>query len=183
MSHRRPLLDLLARHARRFPEDAATAARIRALVETHADCFERTCVPGHITASAWIVSADRERCLLTHHRKLGRWLQLGGHADGETDVARVALAEAREESGMAEFELFPEPFDVDVHVIPARGAEPEHEHHDVRFLLVAAPGQEIRVGDESHDVRWFGWDELEDVVVDDAGILRLARRARRALGA
>lgn len=182
---RQRLLALLDRHVARFPADAAMAGRIAALVTEHDDCFERTCGPGHITASAWIVSADHQRCLLTHHRKLGRWLQLGGHADGVTDPLEVALTEAREESGMAAFAAFGEPepltLDLDVHTIPARASEPEHEHHDIRYLLIAAADQPVVVSEESHDVRWFGWDEVR-AHVDEPSMLRMLERARDWLG-
>ena len=184
MPHRRPLLELLERYVERCPDDAAEASKIRALVEARADCFERSCLdPGHITASCWIVSPDRQQFLLTHHRKLDRWLQLGGHADGVTDAVQVALTEAREESGMERFTVFDDevPLDVDVHLIPARGDEPAHEHHDVRFLLIAEPDQEIEVSEESHDVRWFEWSELERVAGEES-VLRMAHRARRLLG-
>src|SRR5579859_4895881 len=92
--------------------------------------FRREAREGHFTGSAWLVSADGERVLLTHHRKLGRWLQLGGHADGDTDLAQVALREAEEESGLVGLAVEPEPFDLDRHRIPARGTEPEHWHYD-----------------------------------------------------
>ncbi|RIL08140.1 MAG: NUDIX hydrolase [Proteobacteria bacterium] len=185
--HRKALLDLLARYRAAHPEEAACADRVRALVETHADCFLRTCAPGHVTASAWVLSPDGRRFLLTHHRKLGRWLQLGGHADGDPDVAAVALREAREESGLARLHFgyaadAPVPVDVDVHAIPARGAEPRHEHHDVRFVLVAAPGQTVAASDESHALDWFEMDALEDVADDDS-VLRLGLKVRRLLAA
>lgn len=158
---------------------------VAAFVRAHADCFERTCPPGHVTGSAWIVSADRASVLLTHHRKLGRWLQVGGHADGDPDPLRVALREAEEESGLAALAVAPEagglPLDVDVHEIPPHGGEPAHLHHDVRFLLVAAPGQTIRVSDESHDVRWVPRERLLDVV-DEESLVRMHRRAERLLG-
>ncbi|MGH0038384.1 MAG: NUDIX hydrolase [Myxococcota bacterium] len=183
--HRKPLLELLARYAGRHPEEHATVARIRGLVETQADCLLRTCLPGHITASAWIVSADRRRFLLTHHRKLGRWLQLGGHVDGDADVARSALREAREESGMEHFrwaltagELVP--VDLDVHAIPAHGTDPPHEHHDIRFLLVADAGQTPRPSAESIDLRWFEADRLDEVA-DEESLHRLGRKAMRLL--
>ena len=104
------------------PPSSTASARSSRLI---ADCFDRTCRPGHITAAAWILSADRRRSLLTHHRKLDRWLQLGGHADGQWHVEEVALREAREESGLTRFDIVPidgvlMPFDVDVHEIPAR---------------------------------------------------------------
>ena len=126
--HRRPLLDMLARYAGVFPDESAVVERIVDLVESHRDCFDRTCRPGHITGAAWIISADRRRCLLTHHRKLDRWLQLGGHADGQWQVDEVALREAREESGMTEFDFVRidgalMPLDIDVHMIPERARE------------------------------------------------------------
>jgi 8-oxo-dGTP pyrophosphatase MutT (NUDIX family) len=179
--HRRPLLDLLDRYEKRHPEERVTVDRIRQLVEAHADCFERTCLPGHVTASAWIVSPDGARFLLTHHRKLGRWLQLGGHTDGDPDVARSALREAREESGMERFrwvltdgELLP--IDLDVHDIPAHGKEPAHEHHDVRFLLVAEPDQTPSGNHESVEVRWFDASRLDEVAREES-LHRLGRKA------
>jgi 8-oxo-dGTP pyrophosphatase MutT (NUDIX family) len=99
--HREPVLNLLRRHAERpldSHERAMTAATIR-FVEEQRECLLRSCVPGHLTGSAWIVSPDRTRTLLTHHLKLDKWLQLGGHADGDGDLAAVALREAQEESG------------------------------------------------------------------------------------
>src|SRR5688500_11500317 len=111
---RRALLDMLARYRAVFPQEGGVVDRVCALVEGHADCFQRTCRPGHITGAAWILSADRRRSLLTHHRKLDRWLQLGGHADGQWQVEEVALREAREESGMVAFDFVP----IDGQLIP-----------------------------------------------------------------
>ena len=187
--HRRPLLDMLAAYEVAHPDEKPCAERIRALVEGHTDCFERTCLPGHVTASAWIVSADHDRALLTHHRKLERWLQLGGHSDGDPDVVAVALREAEEESGMTGFEVLsrdadgrPVPLDLDVHLIPARKEEPAHEHHDVRFLLRAPAGQALVCSDESLDLAWFGPDELEDVATEES-LARMWRKANALLGA
>jgi 8-oxo-dGTP pyrophosphatase MutT (NUDIX family) len=185
--HRKPLLDLLARYRAAHPDESACADRVRALVESQADCFSRSCVPGHVTASAWLLSPDGKRFLLTHHRKLNRWLQLGGHADGDSDVAAVALREAREESGLRELRFAyaadaPVPIDLDVHPIPARAGEPAHDHHDVRFVLVAAPGQTIFASDESTALEWFEMDDLERIADDDS-VLRLGRKVRRLLAA
>jgi 8-oxo-dGTP pyrophosphatase MutT (NUDIX family) len=187
--HRKPLLELLDRYAARHPGEAACVARVRALVAARADCFERSSAPGHLTGSAFVVSADFRRVLLVHHRKLDRWLQPGGHADGECDVAQVALREAREETGLDGLAFFrpeggePLPFDLDVHEIPARPGEPAHEHHDVRFLLVAAAGQEARASAESHEVRWFPLASLEEELDVDESVLRMARKARALAGA
>lgn len=178
--HRRHLIELLTRYERAWPDEAGLARRFVAFVQAHADCLLRTCVPGHITASAWIVSSDGGRALLTHHRKLGRWLQLGGHVDGEVEVERAALREAQEESGMAAFTFrrwSPDlvPLDLDVHGIPARGAEPQHEHWDVRFWLQALPGQELVRSAESVDLRWFDADELLTATSEES-VLRLQRK-------
>lgn len=187
--HRQPLLDLLSVYEARNPSENESVGRIRELVRNHADCFDRRCLPGHVTASAWIVSSDHRRFLLTHHRKLGRWLQLGGHADGDPDLFSVALREAREESGMHDFACWgdahdpapPVPIDVDVHAIPARPGEPAHEHHDVRFLLVARAGQSLALSSESNALEWFGWDRLERDF-DEESLLRMGRKARALLG-
>jgi 8-oxo-dGTP pyrophosphatase MutT (NUDIX family) len=190
--HRRPLLEMLGRYCRLFPQEIDVVEQICALVEGHVDCFDRTCRPGHVTGSAWILSADRRRCLLTHHGKLNRWLQLGGHADGQSRVDEVALREAREESGMSYFDLVPIdgallPLDIDVHVIPARYdeagrmIEDAHEHHDVRFLLVARPDQPIRTSSESHEVAWFTPAEVERVT-DEESVLRMLRKTLTLIG-
>lgn len=185
--HRKPLLELLARYEARHPEEAAAVARVRALVAARADCFERSCPPGHVTGSAFVLSPDRRRALLVHHRKLDRWLQPGGHADGESDVAQVALREAREETGIDALAFVgpggePAPFDLDVHEIPARPGEPAHEHHDVRFLLVARGDGAARASEESHAVRWVALDGIE-ALTDDESVLRMARKTRALLAA
>lgn len=181
--HRRALTTLLDRYRAAWPAERQLADRFAAFAAAHADCLLRTCQPGHITASAWIVAADGDAVLLTHHRKLGRWLQLGGHVDGEPNVERAALREAREESGMARFSFVAwagpllVPLDLDVHPIPARGSEPQHDHWDVRFLLRAAPGQDLAISAESNDLRWFAADELPGAT-DEESVLRLDRKTR-----
>lgn len=188
--HRRPLLDMLDRYARRYPAEAAVAARIGDLITAHADCFDRTCRPGHVTGSAWVVTADGSRTLLVHHRKLHKWLQPGGHADGDADVPRVALREAREESGLAALSLYGRddllPLDLDVHDIPARYnvagelIEDAHQHHDCRFLVVSPTAAAPVVSDESHDVRWFRVEQLPQITQEES-VLRLARKAAALL--
>jgi 8-oxo-dGTP pyrophosphatase MutT (NUDIX family) len=190
---RAPLLALLDRYAQRHPDERGCVERVRALVAAHPDCFLRSCLPGHVTASAWVLSPDRRSFLLTHHRKLDRWLQLGGHADGECDVARVALREASEESGLGELAFLgaggigvsPEPIDLDVHRIPARPGEPAHDHHDVRFVLVAASAH-THTSPESRALGWFPMQELDTrlAALDaDESLWRLAHKARALLAA
>ncbi len=184
--HRRALIALLERYAAAWPAERDVAARFVAFVRAHDDCLERTCAPGHVTASAWITGAGGERALLTHHRKLGRWLQLGGHVDGEQHVERAALREAHEESGLPALELVrwsPElvPLDLDVHPIPARGTEPRHDHWDVRFWLQADADAQLVLSAESVDLRWFATQQLA-AVTDEDSVLRLARKVAALRG-
>lgn len=146
------------------------------LLEHPADAHLRTCQPGHLTASALVVDARHERALLTHHRKLNRWLQLGGHCDGDSNLAAVALREACEESGIEELEIDPRLIDLDIHPIPARANEPEHLHLDARFLVFAPPGAREVVGDESHRLAWISPAELPALDVDES-VRRLFRLA------
>lgn len=147
-------------------------------VDSNADCFERSLEIGHVTGAAWIVNPERTHALLTHHRKLGLWLQLGGHCDGEADTYAVALREAMEESGLRSLRsISPAIFDVDVHRIPARADEPEHYHYDVRYLFEADEREELVLSDESLALAWVPVDELGERGVDES-VLRLARKVR-----
>ena len=183
--HRRTLLQMLDRYEQMYPEETTTR-RMREFVVANPDCFERSCAGGHITASAWILSPDSRQFLLTHHRKLGRWLQLGGHCDGETEPHVAAMREAFEESGLHEFgvcatdgELVP--LDLDIHEIPPFGDEPAHLHYDVRFQLIAHDVSGLRVSDESHALHWFPMAELERYC-SDASMVRMGYKARAILG-
>lgn len=174
--HRRTLLNLLARYRPRDADDARTLERFTAFVETHADCFERSLEVGHITGAAWLVDASGERVLLTHHRKLGMWLQLGGHADGDPDPLRVAMCEAREESGIHTITPISRGiFDLDIHEIPPHGDVPAHLHYDVRFLLRVEGDDTYRVSDESVDLAWTPIDDVQGMDVD-ASILRMREK-------
>lgn len=160
--HRRVLLDLLQRHRPADADEARALAELGSFVRAHRACFERSFAPGHVTGSAWIVSDDRSEVVLVHHAKLGRWLQPGGHADGDGDVARVALREAREETSLGSLRLLSaEIFDVDVHEIPASGAEPAHLHYDVRFLFAADRHEPPAASRESSAVEWVGLRRAE----------------------
>ncbi len=115
----------------------------------------RRCLPGHLTASCLLWSHDGARVLLHHHRKLGLWLQFGGHCDGEGDTREVALRETVEESGITPSSLTEAPVDFDVHTIPARPGEPEHLHLDVRYLAVAPDGAREAISEESLALAWL----------------------------
>lgn len=126
------------------------------------DCFERSLKIGHFTASAWLLNKDHSKALLMHHAKLDKWFQLGGHADGESDLLAVAVKEAQEESGIGGIEpLSDQIFDIDIHLIPARKDEPAHYHYDVRFLLGVVSNEEVIQNGESKELRWIEKDASE----------------------
>ena len=176
MHTRSTLLEELRAYLPSDAREAAMRERLIAFVTAHADAFARALQIGHVTASAWIVDPARTRALLTHHRKLGRWLQLGGHADGDPDVRRAALREAREESGLASLRfLRDEIYDLDVHPIPARAGEPAHDHYDVRFAFEADPAEPLVVSTESKELAWIPLGALAGYGAD-ASVLRLARK-------
>jgi len=166
------LADYLGRH----PAEAASCALFSGFLATEGALFERSHPPGHFTGSAWLVSADGERVLLTHHRKLGRWLQLGGHADGDTDLAQVALREAEEESGLVDLAVDAAIFDIDRHAIPARGDEPEHWHYDVRFVVRATGSEAFAVSEESLALAWKPVAQIATDPTSDDSLQRMARK-------
>lgn len=142
-----------------FPEDSAERDYKNTILDfllQYPDAFERSLEVGHITASAWLINKDNTKALLTHHRKLDMWIQLGGHCDGNTDVLAVALKEAQEESGIMHIEpVRYDIFDIGVHLIPENKKEKAHYHYDVRFLLQVMSDEDFVVSDESHSLTWI----------------------------
>ncbi|MET7908937.1 NUDIX hydrolase [Streptomyces avermitilis] len=146
-------------------------------LEVHPDGTWKSCHAGHITASALVVDPGRGQVLLTLHKKLRMWLQMGGHCEpADPTLAAAALREATEESGIPGLTLLPGgPVRLDRHAIPA----PCHWHFDVQYAAVAPPGAVHAISDESLDVRWFGYDEVADVA--DESVVRLLEATRSRL--
>ena len=123
-----------------------------------------------------IFVVHEHKVLIIHHRKLDRWLPLGGHIELDEDPEQAALREAREESGLSSIRAVGDGiFDVDIHAIPARGAEPEHFHYDVRYLLEADRGEELRMSSESKDLQWVAMERVEELTGEES-VLRMVRK-------
>ena len=155
------LIQLIQNYSDRYPSEKV-AITMLSFIENHTNHFSRTNHHGHFTGSAWIINPDKSKILMTHHKKIGKWLQLGGHADGESDLLKVSQREAIEESGINNFvTISNEIFDMDIHEIPPIGSDPKHLHYDIRFLLQADPDKEsLTISNESHDVAWIPLDQI-----------------------
>lgn len=155
--------------------------RVLGLLREHgAALANRTTAPGHLTGSALVVDASTRRILLLFHTKLRRWLQPGGHSDGDHELANVALREATEETGIEGLQVLVPAIDVDIHTVDHGDDLGSHLHLDLRFLVVAPPGAEVRANHESLDQQWVDRADLEGVV-DESGIIRLADAGLGAL--
>lgn len=171
--HRNNLLQLLHNYFPTSPEEIVFKTQMINFVQRHHDCFERTLTIGHITASAWLLNKDHSKALLMHHAKLDRWLQLGGHCDGDSNVLAVAIKEAQEESGIIGIEpIMSDIFDIDIHLIPANSREQAHYHYDVRFLLHATSDEDVVHNHESTALRWISKD-ITQLPTQNISIMRM----------
>lgn len=171
---RQALIDALELYASDFPEEAEFRKEFLYLLKSER-CFQRDHLPGHITGSAFIVDESRTRTLLTHHAKLNKWLQPGGHADGDENIFAVAIREALEETGLAVSVIDPDIFDIDIHTIPQRKDFPQHLHYDVRILVQASSLDKYQVTEESHDLAWVDISAIGSFT-DNESILRMAKK-------
>ena len=171
------LRQLIENYCVRYPVEK-TAQSILSFLQADKNPFSRKNQHGHFTGSAWIVNPDKSKILMTHHKKIGKWLQLGGHADDEEDLLKVSLREAKEESGLNNFVILSkEIFDMDIHEVPSIGSEPKHLHYDIRFLLEANPEESIIVSDESYDVAWIELDKIQQINSEDS-IIRMVKKTK-----
>jgi 8-oxo-dGTP pyrophosphatase MutT (NUDIX family) len=178
ITSRDKLVAALKQYSSPYREEIEFQNRFLELLK-HPHAFLRTHLPGHITGSAWILDPGHQYTLLTHHAKLGKWLQPGGHADGDENISGVALREAREETGLFSLKFNTDSvFDIDIHVIPARKEMPEHFHYDIRFLLEASLQEQFVITAESHALGWKNLSDLPSLTGNNLSILRMAEKVK-----
>ncbi|MGL1889129.1 MAG: NUDIX hydrolase [Reichenbachiella sp.] len=170
---RKELLSEIEKYTSIYQEEMKCKSRFLDLL-SFVNCFERSLEHGHITASAWVINPEDQTVLLLHHKKLDRWLQPGGHADGEEDVLAVAKKELEEETGLSDYHLLYEGiFDLDIHRIPARKSDSAHEHYDVRFLFTTDQPDQIAKNHESNDLKWIPLNDIERYCESEESLMRM----------
>ncbi|MFL6204736.1 MAG: NUDIX hydrolase [Acidimicrobiales bacterium] len=163
------------------PSHEASRHQILEFIDAHPDALHRSCLEGHLTGSAVVLDPQSRAVLLLFHAKVQRWLQPGGHADGDGNLARVALREAEEETGIDGLRALSPAIDLDVHVFHnAKAPEPDHLHLDVRHLVLSPPGAVLSGNHESEELRWFAADDLPALDLD-SGTVRMVESALTAL--
>ncbi len=175
MSTRNGLIEQLHGYRALDAHEERMRVRILEFVQQNAECFRRTLRVGHITGSAWVVNRERTHTLLVHHRRLGKWLQPGGHAEDETDVLAVAVREAEEETGLRVQPISRSIFDVDAHDIPESKKEPAHVHYDIRYMVEADMMNRVVVSPESRAVEWVRLSQVA-AMNNEESVLRLVRK-------
>lgn len=176
--HRKDLIEKLERYKASCDSEEKDRKKILDFVKSNSDCFERSNLSGHITGSCWLENYNGEKFLMTEHKKLKKWLPLGGHADGDSNIILVAVKEAHEESGLKNIELVSaDIFDLSIHLIPEYKEVPAHYHYDIRFLLRASKqGEQIQMSDESTDLAWFSDIPEYDSERDNEVLIRMLNK-------
>ena len=147
--------NLLDNYNSTYSEEIFCKEKMIELITTCDDCFLRSCRVGHFTSSAFLLNKNMTHVCLMHHAKLDKWLQLGGHCDGDYNILNVAIKEAQEESGILKIKpLINGIFDLDIHLIPVRLNEEAHYHFDIRFLLHTYDDDTLIKNHESKELKW-----------------------------
>lgn len=170
--NRNDLIANLTHYAAYNEKEEAMRKKLLAFVKEHENCFERSLLKGHVTASCWVVNKSKNKVLLIHHAKLNKWLQPGGHCDGEEDTYKVAEKELQEETGLVALRKHTTIFDIDIHVIPERKGVPEHKHYDIRYLFEV---DEKATLSQNHETLGMKWIEMRDItqLSSEESILRM----------
>ena len=173
--HRNKIINLLKIY-QPTPREFSYKNRILKFIEENNNCFDRELETGHITGSAWLINKTGDKVLLMHNAKLNKWLQPGGHADGNSDILSVAIKEASEESGISSISAVSKKiFDIDIHKIPANKKEQTHFHYDIRFILQVTSNEEMAINRESHELLWCGKD-IKSLPTKEESVLRMHRK-------
>ncbi|MCT4635864.1 MAG: NUDIX hydrolase [Rickettsiales bacterium] len=174
--HRNNLLELLEKYIPSSEEESKAKEDIIIFVNENHNCFERELEKGHITGSSWLLNKEGDKALLMHHRKLNRWFQPGGHADGDSDILAVAIKEAQEESGINAIEAVDgNIFDIDIHLIPENKKENAHYHYDIRFLLQVKSDEELSNNGEAKELRWVNRSDVISLTKEES-VVRMVRK-------
>lgn len=161
--HRQNILKKLNDYFPQTSLEKENQERMLQFIKENPDCLKRSLSKGHLTASACLLNKKGNQILLLYHTKLKKWIQPGGHADGDSDLLQVARRELEEETGLKSFvPLSDSIFDIDIHFIPANSKEAEHYHYDIRFLFQCQQEEEFQKNEESLDMKWFDFDEVID---------------------
>ncbi len=162
--------------------EAEMILRTLRFIEEHNNPMDQKLIVGHLTGSSWIVNLERTKALLTHHAKLGMWLQLGGHAEIEDNsIKDTAIREAKEESGLQSVQLISDDIlSVDIHVIPERKAFPEHLHFDVQFFFEADENESLSISTESKDLKWIALEDVSNYN-NELSIMRMLEKGKKKL--
>ena len=167
---------LLNRYNPTSEEESLYKQKMLELIDCCPDCFLRSCRVGHFTASAFLLNKEMTHVLLMHHTKLDKWMQLGGHCDGDSDVLNVAIKEAQEESGIINIRaLKSDIFDIDIHLIPPTEKEASHYHFDIRFLLHAHLDDKFTKNHESKELKWIE-KTSKNIPSESESVLRMFRK-------
>lgn len=176
---RTDLLHTLDKYQTSFEEERAYLPRFISILTNFPNCFRRSQWSGHITASAWIVNKSGDSALLVLHKKLNKWLQPGGHTDGDDNVRDTAFREAEEETGLRTLTLVQNSiFDVDIHLIPEYKGTPPHFHYDIRFLFTADENEQYLVSEESVDLAWLSFEDIEKVSGNNQSLHRMILKSK-----
>lgn len=176
---RTQLLESLNKYQSNFEVERAFIPRFKSLLTNFENCYKRTLLSGHITASAWIIDNKGSKALLVHHKKLNRWLQPGGHSDGDENVISVAMKEAQEETGLKSLRLYSDKiFDIDIHLIPSYRTVNAHFHYDIRFLFVGEASEDFVISEESNSLDWIWLNKIQNVVGNNDSIHRMVFKTK-----
>lgn len=169
-------ISALNNYQSKYHEELVYKKMMQELIQKCPNCYERSNLVGHFTASALILNETMSKILLMHHKKLNMWLQMGGHCDGDSNPLSVAIKEAQEESGIRSIiPLSEDIFDIDIHLIPSSTKEHAHYHYDVRFLLKSQNDLELTKNHESNDLQWFDIN-VKNLPTQEYSILRMIEK-------